>query len=112
MTICAPYFFAICADFCYNERGRFILREGRQVLGLKIASYPVYWATLAFAGFCRLLPESGAAVLGSWIGSGVWHFLPEHRKNRARVSLREYFGADPEETERILRASLERYGPM
>jgi len=59
-----------------------------------------------------MLPESGAACLGRVIGSGVWHFLPEHRKRRARVSLREYFGATPEEAERILRASLERYGPM
>ncbi len=79
---------------------------------MKITSYPVYWATLAFAAFCRMLPESGAACLGRVIGSGVWHFLPEHRKNRARLSLREYFGATPEEAERILRASLERYGPM
>lgn len=79
---------------------------------MKITSYPVYWATLAFAGFCRMLPESGAISLGRLIGSGVWHFLPEHRKNRARLSLREYFGADEKETERILRASLERYGPM
>lgn len=82
------------------------------MFALKITSYPVYWATLAFAGFCRMLPESGAISLGRLIGSGVWHFLPEHRKNRARLSLREYFGADEKETERILRASLERYGPM
>lgn len=85
---------------------------GRQVFTLKLTSYPVYWATLAFAGFCRMLPESGAASLGRLIGSGVWHFLPEHRKRRARDSLRNYFGADAAETERILRASLERYGPM
>ncbi len=86
--------------------------KGGRCLGLKLTSYPVYWATMAFAGFCRMLPESGAASLGRLIGSGVWHFLPEHRKRRARVSLREYFGANEEETERILRASLERYGPM
>lgn len=59
-----------------------------------------------------MLPESGAAAFGRMIGSGVWHFLPEHRKYRARQSLREYLGASEEETERILRASLERYGPM
>ena len=82
--------------------------KGGRCLGLKLTSYPVYWATMAFAGFCRMLPESGAASLGRLIGSGVWHFLPEHRKRRARVSLREYFGANEEETERILRASLER----
>ena len=86
--------------------------EGRRVFGLKLTSYPVYWATRAFIAFCRMLPESGAARLGRLIGAGVWRFLPEHRKNRARLSLREYFGAGPEETERILRASLERYGPM
>ena len=86
--------------------------EGRWVFGLKLISYPVYWATLAFASFCRMLPENGAAALGRMIGSGVWHFLPEHRKRRARDSLRDYFGADAQETERILRASLERYGPM
>lgn len=79
---------------------------------MKLSSYPIYWASLAFGAFCRALPASLAERFGRLLGAGVWHFLPEHRKNRARKSLREYFGADEKETERILRASLERYGPM
>ncbi len=79
---------------------------------MKLSSYPIYWATLAFASLCQALPETAAMCLGRWIGSGVWHFLPAHRKRRARTSLLDYFGASPEEAERILRASLERYGPM
>lgn len=82
------------------------------MFGLKLSSYPIYWASLAFGAFCRALPASLAERFGRLLGAGVWHFLPEHRKNRARKSLREYFGADEKETERILRASLERYGPM
>ena len=82
------------------------------MFGLKLSSYPIYWASLAFGAFCRALPASLAERFGRLLGAGVWHFLPEHRKTRARKSLREYFGADEKETERILRASLERYGPM